>query len=230
MRDYWEQRAHLNPAFYVDTSLDYANPDMDAFLSAGRRIVDIALDQAPVQPEGRALAVEIGCGLGRITLALADRFERVVGFDISPEMIRRGRELVTDPRVELRETDGASLPGLADGCADLVVSFTVFQHIPSVPVIVRYIEEGARVLRPGGVLAFQWNNQPGERTWPLRRTLRAAAQRLGRGDAYGRDAAAFLGSRVSIETVDHALRKGGLTRVGLSNPGQLFAWCWARRS
>jgi SAM-dependent methyltransferase len=229
MRDYWEQRAHLNPAFYVDTSLDYDNPDMASFLATGQKIVEVALDQGPVQPGGHGLAVEIGCGLGRICLALAGRFDRVVGFDISPEMVRRGRELISDPRVELRESDGSSLAGIEDASADLVLSFTVFQHIPSVPVIAGYIEEAGRVLAPGGVLAFQWNNQAGERTWPLRRTLRAAGQRLGRGDAYGRDAAAFLGSRVSLATIDAALARGGLTRVGLTNPGQLFAWCWARR-
>src|SRR3954447_703711 len=152
MREYWEERAQLNPAFYVDTSLDYDNPDMSRFLDTGRRVVTIALDDPPaVKPAGSALAVEIGCGMGRICLALAERFDRVIGVDISGEMLRRARELVPGERVDFRHTDGASLPQVADSSVDLVLTFTVFQHIPSVEVIRAYVQEAGRVLRPGGV-------------------------------------------------------------------------------
>src|SRR3954470_2787775 len=136
MRDYWEQRAQLNAAFYVDTSLDYDNPDMDRFLETGRRVVTIALDEPPaVPPAGKTVALEIGCGMGRICLALSERFDQVVGYDISTEMLRKARELVPDERVDFRLTDGASLPGAADASVDLVLTFTVFQHIPSADVI-----------------------------------------------------------------------------------------------
>src|SRR3954465_15768526 len=87
MREYWEERAKLNPAFYVDTSLDYDNPDMEQFLETGRRVVRIALDDPPaVAPAQLRSAVEIGCGMGRICLALRERFDAVVGYDISAEM------------------------------------------------------------------------------------------------------------------------------------------------
>jgi SAM-dependent methyltransferase len=229
MREYWEERARLNAAFYVDTSMDFDAPDMERFLATGQRIVEIALDEAPVKPERHEVALEIGCGLGRICLALSSRFERVIGYDISAEMLAQARELVPDERVDLRLTDGTSLPDTPDGSVDLVVSFTVFQHIPSVPVIEGYIHEAGRVLRPGGVFAFQWNNQRGERLWPLQRAVRSARQRLGRGDVHGRDATAFLGSRVSLPTIDRALTHAGLERCGLDNEGRLFAWAWARK-
>lgn len=227
MRDYWEERARLNAAFYVDTSLDYEAPDMKRFLETGRVVVSHALDDAPATPTRHGLAVEIGCGLGRICLALTERFERVIGYDISTEMLARATPLVEAAPVELRLTDGASLPGLPDRSADFVVTFTVFQHIPDVDVIRGYIAEAGRVLAPGGVFAFQWNNTPGARRWRVRRHLMAVLQRIGRGDRYGRDQPAFLGSRVDVPVIDKALAEAGLTRVGLRDPGQLFTWAWA---
>jgi SAM-dependent methyltransferase len=230
MREYWEERARLNPAFYVDTSLDYDDPDMDQFLETGRRVVTISLDDPPaVAPEGNGLAVEIGCGMGRICLALGERFDRVAGYDISAEMLRRARELVPDERVDFRLTEGASLPGLDDTSADLVLTFTVFQHIPSVEVIRSYVAEAGRVLRPGGVFVLQWNGTPGALRWRLRRAAMAVAQRLGRGDRYGRDAPQFLGSRVELDDMRTMLADAGLELVATSGEGTLFTWGWARK-
>ena len=72
MRSYWDEGARRNAFWYVDTSLDYANPDLDQFFETGRLIVSEALQNTPVNPRGKALAVEIGCGLGRVCQALAD--------------------------------------------------------------------------------------------------------------------------------------------------------------
>jgi SAM-dependent methyltransferase len=230
MRDYWEQRARLNPAYYVDTSLDYDNPDMDQFLATGRRIAEQALDDPPaVAPAGRGLAVEIGCGMGRICLALGERFDRVVGYDISAEMLRRARELVQDPRIDFRLTEGATLPGLTDSSADLVLTFTVFQHIPSVDVIRSYVEEAGRVLRPGGVFVLQWNGTPGATRWRVHRLVKAVTHRLGRGDSYGRDAPQFLGSRVELDEMRAMLAKAGLALEATDGEGTLFTWGWARK-
>jgi SAM-dependent methyltransferase len=230
MREYWEQRAKLNPAFYVDTSLDYDNPDMEKFLATGRTVVTTALDEPPaVAPARTGTAVEIGCGMGRICLALRERFDNVVGFDISEEMLRRARELVPDEQVDFRLTEGATLPSLADASVDLVLTFTVFQHIPSVEVIRSYVMEAGRVLAPGGMFVLQWNGQSGALRWRLRRAGMAVLQRLGRGDRYGRDAAQFLGSRVEIDDMRRMLTDAGLTLAATKGEGTLFTWGWARK-
>src|SRR5438309_3359853 len=179
MRSYWDEGARRNAFWYVDTSLDYANPDLDQFFETGRLIVSEALQDAPVNPRGKALAVEIGCGLGRVCQALASRFDRVIGVDVSPEMLDRARLLVDEPNVEFLLGDGVSLGGVPTASADLVLSFTVFQHIPRVSVIRDYLTEAGRVLKPGGVLVFQWNNQPGALWWRFRRAVLATLQRAG---------------------------------------------------
>lgn len=230
MRRFWDDAARRNAAWYVDTGLDYGNPDMGAFFETGRRIVGVALDQSPVVPARHELAVEIGSGLGRNCLALAERFDRVVGIDIAPEMVRQARELVTEPRCRFDVGDGATLPGVADGSADFVLSFTVFQHIPDAEVILRYLAEAGRVLRPGGVCSFQWNNTPGVARWRLRRLLLSNLQRLGvRKERYRRNDAAFLGTTVPVDRITAALDDAGLEVRGGTGLGTLYAWMYAQK-
>ena len=230
MRTYWDDRARENAAWYVDTSLSFDDPDMDQFWRQGERIVEIALDEAPAKaPAGRAVAVEIGSGLGRNCKAMAGRFDRVVGVDIAPEMVRRATELV--PEAEFHLVDGASLTPIADASADLVFSFTVFQHIPDLAVIQRYIAEAGRVLRPGGVFAFQWNNESGQRAWKVRRTWLSALHRTGlRRERYHRHAPQFLGSKVPLDQIDDALRRAGLDLEATRSLGTLYAWAWATKA
>ena len=228
MRSYWDEAARTNAVWYVDTSLDFDAPDMERFLETGRVIVKEALDAQDLAPPGRALAVEIGCGVGRVCRALSERFDRVIGLDISPEMIRRARELVPDDRVSFEIGDGSSMGPVADSSADLVLSFTVFQHIPEVSVIEGYIREAGRVLRTGGLVVFQWNNTPGATWWKARRGLLAFLHRMGIGrERYGRNAPQFLGSRVPLERIRAALESGGMELKATNGLGTLFAWAWA---
>ena len=229
MRAYWDGRARENAAWYVDTSLDFTAPDMVAFFDTGRRIVAEALDDAVPVP-GEDLAVEIGSGLGRVCLALADRFRHVIGIDVSPEMVARARELVATDNVEFALGDGTSLAPIGDGEADLVLSFTVFQHIPQVSVIEDYIVDAGRILRPGGVLVFQWNNEAGTISWRARRAVLGLLQRSGlKRERHMRNDPAFLGSRVPLSRVEAALSRGGLTLQQTSGLGTLFAWAWATK-
>jgi SAM-dependent methyltransferase len=230
MRTYWDDAASRNAMFYVDTSLDYDHPDVEQFRAGGRRIAAIALDGCPVDLPGRALAVEIGSGLGRVCEALAGSFDAVVGVDISAEMVRQARELVSDPAVDFRHGDGLTLPGVGDNSVDMVVTFTVFQHAPTRAVIRANLAEVARVLKPGGVLAMQWNATPGATRWRLHRLRMRVLAKLGRADRHGRDAAQFLGSRVPMAAMDRMLGDVGLKRVAVSDPDTLFTWAWATRS
>ncbi len=230
MRAYWDERARLNAPWYVDTSLSYHDPDMVKFFESGRRIVSMAIEDLPSQPPSNELAVEIGSGLGRLCVALRDRFDRVVGIDISKEMVSRARELGPDEKIEFVVGDGTSLRPIADGSADLVLSFTVLQHIPKVAVIEGYIEEVGRILKPGGVFVLQWNNTPGSIRWAIRRGTYALGQRIGFGrERYGRNDPSFLGSRVSLARIKRAVEHGGMELSRTDELGQLFSWAWAVR-
>jgi SAM-dependent methyltransferase len=230
MRRYWDERAAENALWYVDTSMDYQQPDVAQFLAAGREIANQAFVDAPIQPPGRQLAIEIGPGVGRVCLAMAEHFERVLGVDVSAEMVRRARELVADPRVTFEIGDGATLRPVPDACADLVFSFTVFQHIPKVSVIEGYLAEAARVLRPGGVAALQWNNDPNPLRWRTRSLAWVALRKLGVASRQDkRYALQFLGSRVPRARFIAAVERSGLSVKATKGEGTLFAWVWAEK-
>jgi SAM-dependent methyltransferase len=230
MRRYWDERATENALWYVDTSVDYEHPDMEQFLATGRLIAEEAFVRAPVRPDRREMAVEIGSGVGRVSLAMAEHFDRVIGVDVSAEMVRRARELVTDPRITFELGDGATLDPIPDASADFVFSFTVLQHIPRVSVIEGYLAETARILRPGGVAALQWNNDPNALGWKAKAAISHALHRLGAASRRdNRNARQFFGSRVPTARVTAALEHGGLHIKGTRGEGSLFAWVWAQK-
>jgi len=77
--------------------------------------------------EGRR-AVDFGCGAGRSTRFLRRLGFETVGVDISPDMIRRAREL--DPAGDYRLIESTDSAGLAEGAFDLVLSAFTFDNVP----------------------------------------------------------------------------------------------------
>lgn len=99
-------------------------------------------------PEVGGTCVEIGVGAGRITRALAPEFDRVVGLDVSQDMVDRARRVAPD-HVEFHVVDAERVP-LADDSADAVFSVHVLQHLDDYDAMRRYLAEARRVVRPGG--------------------------------------------------------------------------------
>ena len=97
-------------------------------------------------------ALEIGYGGGRLLNAAASFFGRVIGIDVHDEQEAVAALLASCGRenVELVRTDGRTIP-VSDESVDVVYSFIVFQHLPSVDAFERYLSETNRVLRYGGV-------------------------------------------------------------------------------
>jgi SAM-dependent methyltransferase len=220
----------MNAPWYVDTSLSYDEPDLDRFFETGRTIVEEAIKESPIEIK-TGTALEIGSGLGRVCLALAERFDNVIGLDIAPEMVKRAQEVAPSPKIRYEVGDGHSLQPVGNGTIDLVLTFTVFQHIPDRRVIQSYIEEAGRVLRPGGAFVFQWNNTPGSFRWRIWRRVAGLAQATGlRRERFGRHAPEFLGERVPMRHVKSALDRGGLKLLKTKGEGTLYAWAWAERT
>lgn len=142
----WDERARADAFHYIESAR--WDGDVEAFFRAGEERLTVLLD--PWLPDRRVLAVEIGCGLGRIARALAGRFERMIGVDVSGEMVERARELHSGLRqIDFRVGDGASIP-VETASADLVFSYEVFQHMPGKDVILANLRDAARVLRSDG--------------------------------------------------------------------------------
>lgn len=93
--------------------------------------------------------VEIGCGTGRMTRAMAEDFDHVHGVDVAPGMLRHAQQAVEGLDVTLHEVDGLTLP-LPDSSVDAAFSTHVFQHLDSAADADANWAEIARVLSPGG--------------------------------------------------------------------------------
>jgi hypothetical protein len=59
------------------------------------------------------------------------------------------------PHAQVHVTSGADLGIFEDAWFDFVYSYIVFQHIPSREIVLNYLREARRVLKPGGVLCCQ---------------------------------------------------------------------------
>ena len=90
--------------------------DVDEFLATGERDAERALADCGAHGlrTAAAAALDFGCGVGRVTRALADRFDDVLGLDISPTMVALARELDGAARVRYKvgaQGDLDLLPG-----------------------------------------------------------------------------------------------------------------------
>ena len=104
-------------------------------------------------PRGRAL--DFGCGVGRLSQALAAHVDHVTAVDISPRMIQLANALNRLPgRVSYVCNQRDDLAPFGDASFDFILSNIVLQHVPP-QASVRYLSEFMRLLAPAGVLVFQ---------------------------------------------------------------------------
>ena len=111
-----------------------------------------ALGSWPNRPFGDALEIGAGTGYFSLNLMQAGLIERATATDISPGMLATLEEnagrLGLDVKTAAAEAETLPFP---DGSFDLVFGHAVLHHIPDLE---RAFSEFARVLRPGGTLAF----------------------------------------------------------------------------
>ena len=159
MRADWDQRARENARHYVNT----ANTQWtdDEFFASGERTVaeEILTDLGNIcqgKPPSGMRVLEIGCGAGRVTKALAKFFGEVHAVDVSGEMVRQAvAALSGHPNAFVYQNNGKDLAVVPEREFDFAFSSIVFQHIPSREVIENYVREVHRLLRPGALFKFQ---------------------------------------------------------------------------
>jgi len=129
----------------------------DEFFETGRKEIDDTL--AYLSSLGfsvnRGNALDFGCGVGRLTQAMAEHFQRVCGVDISEAMIEKAESFnrFGDVCRYCINTED-NLPAFNNEEFDFVYSNIVLQHMKPV-YSKKYIVEFGRVLKKGGLLVFQ---------------------------------------------------------------------------
>lgn len=164
VQHYWDRQAHSDPmwAILTDPAKAGGRWNRDEFFATGIHEIGVFMQQAAAwgKPVARRSALDFGCGIGRLTQALAEHFDQVYGVDISPGMIdlarRHNRKAA---RVEYVSNSDTRLGEFANGSIDMIYSWITLQHVR--PRYARlYIREFLRVLAPGGLLLFQYPSKP----------------------------------------------------------------------
>ena len=169
-----------------------------------RRVVERPLAMlATLLPAG-ALVLDLGCGPGFDGAALRAQGLRVVGADLSWQMVRLGRDHY--PGVYL-QADMRRLP-LAAGTVDGIWASASLLHLPR-PLLAPVLAEGRRVLAGEGLFYLSLKEGTGE-AW--------------RADACGREAPRFF-TYWTAAALDSELRTAGLATVaGWQEEGSRDLW------
>lgn len=159
----WIRLAELDPlwAVYVAPGTRGGRWDVEKFFALGR--ADVATAMAWLGrlglPTRFERVLDFGCGVGRLSQALAGHADAVVGVDVAAPMLELARELDSTGRCEFVLNESPDLRRFADASFDLVYSELVLQHLPA-RTVETYLAEFMRVLRPGGVAALQCTTSP----------------------------------------------------------------------
>ncbi|MBT3221221.1 MAG: class I SAM-dependent methyltransferase [Proteobacteria bacterium] len=121
---------------------------------SGGRVLAIKELVASAVPPGSHI-LEIGCGTGELASMLIGKGHRVLGFDLSPSMVKAARQRIAEEGLEgqfhVRRLGVDAMDQLGKEDFDAVVSTLVFSELTSQERTYA-LKEAARTLRDGGTL------------------------------------------------------------------------------
>jgi len=157
--DEWEKWGRSDPYYGVTTSSEYlgqhlSDKNWNEFFQSGVELTKVVfpiIEKHFRENWTPKVAVDFGCGVGRLAIPLAKRCQRVIGIDVSEAMLRETRanaEKTGTANIEfIKGDDGLTLLSKP---FDYFQSFHVFQHIP-VTRGMRILQQLVTHLQPEGV-------------------------------------------------------------------------------
>lgn len=124
----------------------------------GPEVLDLWMDAIASHVDAASVRaiLDLGCGTGRFSEALADRFDaQVLAIDPSKKMLEQARGKQRDPRVSYLLGSGESIP-LDSNSVDLIYMSMIFHHFRDPQLAAR---ECRRVLREGGTAFMRTGTQ-----------------------------------------------------------------------
>jgi SAM-dependent methyltransferase len=157
LKNAWEglaERDALN-AILTDDSKTDGKWDVADFMATGDAEIETVMNHLAAigrTPNRNGAALDFGCGVGRLTQALARRFASCVGVDISQQMIQKADALNRYAHCRYVASSAAPLP-FPDASFSFIYSNIVLQHVPR-RFSKEYLREFVRLLAPDGILVF----------------------------------------------------------------------------
>jgi SAM-dependent methyltransferase len=170
----WERFAREDAEYYVLTGVGRGRraDTRSEFFESGRKQAQRLMEDCEPYLNGRDLAIEIGCGVGRVALPLSRQFARLIAVDVSPTMLSKLEENAA------RDVAAGHIESMLAGhawddpnTADLVYSVLVFQHIERYEEIASYVERISRALRPAAIGYLQFDTRPRTVLYRMRNAL-----------------------------------------------------------
>ena len=178
-RQAWNDWGSIDPLWAILTQPDFKHGrwDLEQFWRLGEDEIGRVMATATTlgYPVGNDTALDFGCGVGRLTRAMARHFSHCTGVDVAATMIEQATRLHHGPAYTFLVNETNDLGRFEDSTFDFVYSALVLQHLPRVEMIRRFIAELFRVLKPGGLLAFQLPTRMPPRTVRNKLRLRTRA-------------------------------------------------------
>jgi ubiquinone/menaquinone biosynthesis C-methylase UbiE len=160
MKEQWDKIAAENAYFGIDSIPEFEKInliDEQEFWRRGSETGENLLRDLNLKDISSLEMVEIGCGIGRMTQFFAQKFYKVYAFDVSDNMIQKAKYKWGHlQNIEFILGSGSDLKPVKNKCIDLVFSYIVLQHVLSDNIVLNYIKECSRVLKPEGIAFLQF--------------------------------------------------------------------------
>ncbi len=156
----WENLARKDALWAICTDSKKRGGRWDAsefFATGEAEICKVLAHVAAIglKPRWEGCALDFGCGVGRLTQPLCERFAACVGIDISPTMIQMAQQHNRHgERCVYALNDVENLGKYGAGEFAFIYSSIVLQHMAP-KYMKSYLRDFARVLMPGGILVCQ---------------------------------------------------------------------------
>ena len=157
LKSNWERRAASPHRDFYVASLN----DEERWKAQGEVDVKVMLSGLDTGFLRDAQALEIGCGVGRLTAPLLRRIKGYTGFDISDGMLTEAKRRCAHlEAARFFASDGISVPAAAkDRHYDLAIAHGVFIHCPR-EITSALVQSAYAQLLPKGQLRFQLLAEP----------------------------------------------------------------------
>jgi SAM-dependent methyltransferase len=240
VNEHYERLLSKHYTWMFGTSFDERVKEQKSFLSR-------TLEPLTNKPE-HALAVDLGCGPGFQTVALAQLgFSPVIAIDTSPELLDEVRSHVTDLPIQIKKADLRDLPAMVPaGQATVIVCMgDTLTHLPGKSDVSTLFRSVFDALHPGGMFVITYRDLTMElhgtdRFIPVRsdeNTIMTCFLEFENaesvvvhdlvytrhGEAWSLNKSSYRKLRLGIDWLSEELSDAGLTVVSKDSSGRLVA-------
>jgi len=153
----WDEFGKIDPLWSIATVDEKKDNkwDLKEFFDTGVKIIDRIMGEIKSNKylSEYNKALDLGCGVGRLTNPLGNHFKEVFGLDIAPSMIELAEKYKTSENCKFLVNGEPNLKKFNDSSVNFVISHLTLQHMRR-EYAIEYLKEFSRVLKPGGIILF----------------------------------------------------------------------------